>query len=628
MFCLCLSAVLVAACAAGSSNAGLVPSTSTPSLSPADLPAPSPSALPPALPTSEPVPAPAGWTAYTGVNDVQAVAWDGGGSLWAATTQGVVRWDPASGTATRYGAADGLPSDQINDMAAAPDGSVWVAVYGGVGRFDGATWTTYTRADGLPSDVLLAVAVAADGTVWVGADSGVTAWDGTSWTLHQNGPATWDLAAAPDGQVWAAYGASGLGHYLPTQGAWTTLTSAPGVPSLNVQAVAVGPGGELWVAVLWDGVYRTDGTEWQKIGDPGGMVCDLAVAEDGIPWIATCGSLHYSAGSVLSLAGAEWVDHAAGDGLGEPAVRAVALGSAGQVAAGTEVGLQLRQSDTWRMLRSGPVRNSVTAVAVEPDGAVWLGYGDGSSDAAGGGVSRFDGLRWDHSLDDANVQALATAADGSLWAGTGCSVQRFDGQTWRQMAGCDQVQGNVVDLAVAPDGATWVAALMSLGRLDGQWWTAFDRLVHSVVVGPDGTVWVAGREGTQSSWYVARYDGSDWTSYSTVDAFGGSLASLAVTADGALWGMAGQKGLARFDGRTWTFQRVADGLPLDVGGVLAVAPDGTLWVGAPDGLARWDGLRWRAYPTPVGVVAMAFAPEGGLWLGTSDGLVRFQPAET
>jgi ligand-binding sensor domain-containing protein len=570
---------------------------------------------------------PDGWTAYTGVNDVQAVAWDAGGYLWAATTHGVVRWDPASDTATRYGAADGLPSGPINDVAAAPDGSVWVAASGGVSRFDGARWTTYTRADGLPSDGLLAVAVAPDGTVWVGASNGIAAWDGASWTHHHNGPAAWDLDVAPDGQVWAAFGASGLGHYVPAQDAWTILTSAPGVQSLNVQAVAVGPGGELWVAVLWDGVYRTEGAEWQKIGDPGGMVCGLAVAADGIPWIATCGSLHYSAGSVRSLAGREWVDRTAGDGLGEPAVRAVALGPTGQVAAGTETGLKLRQAGIWRMLRSGPVRNSVTAVAVELDGAVWLGYGDGSSDAAGGGVSRFDGRQWDHSLGDANVQALALAADGSLWAGTGCSVQRLDGQTWRQMAGCDQVHGNVVDLAAAPDGAVWVAALMGLGWLDGQSWTPFDRLVHSVAVGPDGTVWVAGWEGTPSSWYVARRDGGEWTTYNTVDAFGGSLASLAVTADGALWGMAGQKGLARFDGRAWTFQMVVDGLPLNSGGVVAVAPDGTLWVGTLGGLARWDGLRWQAYPSPNGVAAVAFAPDGMLWLGTTDGLVRFQPAE-
>jgi hypothetical protein len=44
--------------------------------------------------------------------------------------------------------------------------------------------------------------------------------------------------------------------------------------------------------------------------------------------------------------------------------------------------------------------------------------GDDSLSTPGGGLSRFDGQDWQYFLDGAEVGALAVAPDGSIWLGT------------------------------------------------------------------------------------------------------------------------------------------------------------------------------------------------------------------
>jgi ligand-binding sensor domain-containing protein len=292
-------------------------------------------------------------------------------------------------------------------------------------------------------------------------------------------------------------------------------------------------------------------------------------------------------------------------------------------------------------VKDGPSHDRVTTVAVTPDGAAWFGFGDHSTSTPGSGLSRFDGQDWQHFLDDAEVNVLAVGPDGSLWAGVGCDVQRFDGIAWKTVLGCAEVlpPGNILDIAFTPDGASWVANGFGLARFDGRSWKVHDRLINSLEVVPDGTLWMNGWEGLRDSFYVARFDGENWTIYSTSDSFPGPFVVRAVTPDGLVWGTVPERGLASFDGQSWTNRESwtvyteADGLPLDNVNVLVVAPDGALWVGTNSGAARFDSesppdKAWTRYTTDNGLAsntirAIAFGPDGEGWFG----MTRFQSAE-
>jgi ligand-binding sensor domain-containing protein len=570
------------------------------------------------LPTVHSAPVLDGWTTYPSLNDVQAVAFAPDGALWTASTAGVVRWNLADGTYRLHTTADGLGSNLATDVAIASDGSLWAATLGGVSHLEGNRWTNYTHADGLVSNTVQAIAVTSQGQVWAGTTEGAGCLQGGVWTTFLAGARVWDLDVAPDGSLWFAADGLGVSRYSQRDKTWTTYTTADGLPSLSLTAIAAGPAGDAWVYVPWEGVYRFDGAKWQLAQAQAGLVCALAAQADGTPWIGACGSLHYTWGRLVHRQEDGWVEVTGWHDMGAPPIQAIAFGPGGQIAVGTDRGLSIAGPGGWQTLLPGPIRSQVTAVAVTPDGVAWFGFGNSASDAAGGGLSRFDGREWQHFLGDANVQTLAVGPDGTLWAGDGCALWQFRAGNWRQVGTCEQIKGNVLDIALASDGTVWVATGLALARFDGESWATVDRLVHLASIAPGDTLWAVGWEGTQGSDYVARLDGSGWTK--SLDR---SLASLVVAPDGHVWGVDGERGLARSDGESWEFLQP----PADLGPIraLAIGPDGTLWAGGNDQIAHLGESGWFVYPSVEGVQAIAFAADGSLWLATSNGVAHSQP---
>jgi ligand-binding sensor domain-containing protein len=588
-------------------------------------------------------PASADWTNYPSLNDVHSLAFAPDGSLWAGTGSGVVRWDLDTDTYVRYSIADGLAWDDVTDLTFAPDSTLWAATRGGgVSHFNGMDWTTYTEADGLIDNLAYAIAVASEGSVWVGTQSGASHFDGTVWTKYTaaDGLAAdliWYVAIAPDGDVWFSTHTGGVSRYNPDRHTWRTYGVADGLPLRNARFLATGPDGAPWLHIGYDHVYRFDGTTWQLAYEAGGgrWVCDMAFADDGSPWVATCDGYHAYGAGLAHLDGTTWTYVTTEDGLVDNDLSAVAVGQDGTIAAGTDRGISVYHAGQWRTLRTGPTLSQVTAVAVTPDGAVWFGFGDDASRPAGGGLSRFDGHDWQYLLGDAEVDALAVAPDGSLWTNVGCDVQRFDGTAWETVARCgkDLPAGNFHDIVFTSHGAAWLASGLGLAHFDGQSWTSYEKLVNSLAVAPDGAIWMNGWEGSQGSQYVARFDGENWTTFKSADSYPGGFMVGAVTPDGLVWGIAPERGLACFDGQawtdghSWTFYLTADDLSLEGISVLTVAPDGTLWAATCKGLAHFDGNAWEAIllDRDLGAInAMSFAADGSIWLGTSKGVVHFR----
>jgi ligand-binding sensor domain-containing protein len=569
-----------------------------------------------------------GWTRYDSINPIFDLAFAPDGTLWAATGGGLVHWNLRTGTYTRY-------LVEATKVALAPDGTLWLATWQVVCRFDGTACQPQIDPAGLIDSGVRALAVDGGGVLWVGTGRGVSRFDGTSWQSYPSQVPTKDLAVAANGEVWAAT-AGGVGRYLPAQDAWITYTGEHGLPTPNTNAevIAVGPGGEVWAYILWEGVYRFDGAAWLEIEAPGGgPVSGIVLDADGMLWIATTGGMHAPGGSLAFRDGETWIDVTSEHGL--ISIRPLALGPAGEIAIGTNLGLGLYHEGEWRLLKDGPTHDPAKTVAVTPDGAAWFGFGRHSTSALGGGLSRFDGQVWSYFLDDAGVEVLAVGPDGSLWAGAGCKLYRLDGDTWATVAHCGEnmPSGNISDIAFTPDGAVWVANGFALARLDGRAWTVYERAIGSVEAAPDGTIWATGWEGTQDSFFVGRFDGQDWTIFRQADAFPGAFYPRAVTADGRLWGIVPDGRLVSFDGeswtdgRSWTFYDLPDDLSSDNGGGMAVAPDGAIWLSADGGVARFDPERapdeaWTIYPTDGSQGrAIAFAPGGAVWFGAT----RFRP---
>ncbi|MFN3875176.1 MAG: two-component regulator propeller domain-containing protein, partial [Flavobacteriales bacterium] len=86
-------------------------------------------------------------------------------------------------TFTTWRTADGLPTDDIRDVAVASNGTVWLATGAGVVAFNGTSFATYNTANspGLADNDVYAIAVMSNGDVWAGTDFGASRYDGAAW---------------------------------------------------------------------------------------------------------------------------------------------------------------------------------------------------------------------------------------------------------------------------------------------------------------------------------------------------------------------------------------------------------------------------------------------------------------
>jgi ligand-binding sensor domain-containing protein/signal transduction histidine kinase len=183
-----------------------------------------------------------------------AVVEDSAGTLWVGTNgsglNAIRRGE--SGTETRIGAVktysvrDGLMSDVILSLAAAPNGDLWVGTPDGLNRIRGGKIDAFTSADGLPDDFIRSLLADGDGSLWIGTRRGLTHWVGLK------------AGATSSAQM-------------------ETLTQANGLGSDLVGAMARDSNGDLWVATL-AGLSRLHGGKIVNYTTANGLSSNVVTA--------------------------------------------------------------------------------------------------------------------------------------------------------------------------------------------------------------------------------------------------------------------------------------------------------------------------------------------------------------
>lgn len=294
----------------------------------------------------------------------------------------------------------------------------------------------------------------------------------------------------------------------------------------------------------------------------------------------------------------------------------------------------------WDSETSELPRDNVTALAFDADGYLWIGSG---------GVSRFDGARWDHftretsDLPSDGVTAIAHGGDGAVWVDTGHpsaggSLGRYeaatltgtqfpgvhssapyagpwftdDGSTWGPGRLLDGVFQNATDEEYPWGGGAPASDFMGVegGRFVWSWdhdgaasiAYRFDATTQTLEeLRPDGMSSGATSGGVGGGMvYLATqttiwaYDGTTWTELS-VEGTGpeGNLGpQVHVSDEGiATWiagGLIGNNFVVQCDGATVS---VTDtGVELTPANPVVVGPGGNVWFGTGDGLAVWTAL--------------------------------------
>ena len=195
------------------------------------------------------------------------------GGIWGANIYGVSRF--LNGEWTTFTTMDGLPSNVMYIVDATHEGKVWCAynfslhnvdkpanvpdvkLDNGVSCYDGGTWMTYNTINGLPSDEISDIAAGYNDTVFVSTAKGIAMFDGAHWkTVYPQFGG--QIALDSHGTLWASWFSNYYeGSLLSYQNGIWTNHGHPSDFNLWQRTINVDINGTVWIGGDY-GVFRYD----------------------------------------------------------------------------------------------------------------------------------------------------------------------------------------------------------------------------------------------------------------------------------------------------------------------------------------------------------------------------------
>lgn len=329
---------------------------------------------------------------------------------------------------TAWTARDGAPIG-VNSIAAAQDGTLWLATRGGLYRFDGLHFIAYSPRAGeppLPSIEMRNVYMASDGALWVAPwlSDLVRIKDGHVRIFDQKdgleGGTVVQVLQAPDRSMWAL--SAGV-LYKQTGDRWQKAFPQ-GKEMGEVIHFFFDRSGTLWIATR-QFIYfvSKDSPVPQKTDEKGGSVSDFVEMADGSLWINVLPPaaiirrlsvpghpsqpLSYSleaSGITLDPKGNLWI-------------------------ASNRNGVQRIAADTLKLQNSGSIRQNNS------------------------GVQKYDSQA---GLSGLGVFTVFHDANGTIWAGTTRGLDRFRIPTLTKLPDTS-IEGDV-GIAACPNGKVWMGS--------------------------------------------------------------------------------------------------------------------------------------------------------------------------
>ena len=340
--------------------------------------------------------------------------WDladiGGGEVWAATTQGLIRGK--DGRFEEVAGPDVLGKGETYRVLGA-GGRAWCQSRDGLSRWEGNGWTIMAQAEPAGAGGLMGMARSAGGGLWVAFEGEVRLLRDGRWAKSWTRPAGMRgdvvrLLEDARGNVWMEGWQHGLAVFAP-DGRVRSLGREQGLPNDSVSGLAEDGEGNVWVATNGGGLVRLRPLAFRTHGLESGIrqvVNHMVEVAPGRLLLATQGD------GIM-----EWRD-----GRATP--------------------------DPDRNERGDPMHPWVSVLHRDRQGVLWAGL-------TGVGLGRRDNKGWSvvpgEQVGAQQVMSLQEDAAGRLWVGTVAGVAMGEQGTFRPM-GADSMAPHAVIVSMAEDG--------------------------------------------------------------------------------------------------------------------------------------------------------------------------------
>ena len=191
-----------------------------------------------------------------------AVACDSKGGIWMAHFQGVSYYN--GGSWTTYDSSHLGHEDLVYDVKVTADNIAWVLTSGTIASYDDGEWTVYETGSGLDDTYFFEnLAIAPDGSLWASHSSGLLHLENGTWQSYEkddyNSPQ--GLAVDSNGRIWLGSLSAGLSTFDGS--VWSKMdTESSDLSSNDVQALVVDGNGRVWAGTSY-GISIYDGKNWQ-----------------------------------------------------------------------------------------------------------------------------------------------------------------------------------------------------------------------------------------------------------------------------------------------------------------------------------------------------------------------------
>lgn len=534
---------------------------------------------------------------------------------------------------SNWRAQDGLPFDQIRDIAQQKNGFIWVATLNGAARFDGVRFDTFNtrKTPELANNAISSLYEDSRGMLWFGHDTGHLT------VLTDKG-----FQAIPCHEQWPKEPVAGFIEDRNTT-VWAVNRNGDMLPVHNLKSGTMHPGKNPETLTIRNGKILTsanghiflfeDGTLPQEnllIDHPEitGPIKAFAGTESNI-WVAAEKSLQRwkDARWIEDLSPVPWQD-LAGLTLLESRDGTLFIGTSNE-----GIFVFDRQGGIERINRdSGMDHNHVLCLYEDREGTVWAGTKAGITAIR---PRRIDMIRTADAWNRRFLRTVAPRAAGGVWVGTdGNGLYSANGQEVLHMENgiaMTSVQTVLEDY----QETLWVNSPKGfLFRINS------DRIqeltepaqksgyISALYQENNGMLWAGGSHG------LWRWNGIDWLLVTPDLSVVADIRCITSDRDGAIWFGMASGGLGRFYNGVLSRYGNADGLPSEYIRALYFDPtDNALWIGTcGGGLARWQNNRFTTLSTDQGLPGNVISfilddQRDRLWMITNQGLAVIDKGE-
>lgn len=589
-------------------------------------------------------------------NNVRCLFEDSRNDLWIGTDNGLNKYVRANGSFKRYISKQGdntsLSNNLITSITEDKNGKLWIGTSNGLHIFDTGTekfTVVPSRGAGITSPVISVLLAASNGTIWAGtASEGLCSIDPKTLQVNSfrsaSDPGSLSeneiIALAEDrqGHIWVGTVNGGANRYDPDSKKFTRFTQEnSGLTNNSVFSIREDQSGMIWIGTLGGGlhlfnprtgsmiVYRHSPQNPESIAN--NKIWCVFEDHSGTLWFGTSGGASFYNRTISKF-------------------------------------------NTYKPdnISEGTGNNSVFAVCEGPDGIAWTGV-------LGGGLHAYDRKRQQfvngsvRGLDQpalrfANIFAITSEKNGTVWAGTGDGLIRYVPSTGsltvfrNDPTDPSSISNNYIrSILFDRNGFLWVGTHGGgLNRLDpktgkcvrytnetGRENTISSNVVMGLYEDRPGNIWIATYGGglckfdpNTSQFKVYRNDADNANSISS-----NFIHCIYQDRSGRLWIGTYGGGLNLMDPAAGTFIRFTEqnGLPNNVINGIVEDASGNLWISTNNGVCKVTpetkegllSLHPRTYNTADGLQnkfnenSCHAGANGWLYFGGNGGLNAFHP---